>query len=229
MEAFDVFGCPMPRREERERVVVHLANMWGLHKDLTIKRLMCSKPELKLTETTMQIGRVQLTRSLLNSEIKDFEMPAFTLRLMERLAVCVSQNDPVLLVGETGVGKTTIVQKLAEHVGSKLIVQNLNVQSEIGDLVGSIKPLRMRQLARGVYDEFLNLFPTRFKKDSNVRFLTAMAVAMQKGQWKRLCKGFVTFSEFALTGKRPSKGGTSTTPRKSPRKSPRKTKKAKRT
>ena len=85
MEAFDVFGCPMPRREERERLVVHLANMWGLHKDLTIKRLMCSKPELKLTETTMQIGRVQLTRSLLNSEIKDFEMPAFTLRLMERL------------------------------------------------------------------------------------------------------------------------------------------------
>jgi len=159
VEAFDVFACPLSRREERERLVVHLANMWGLDPELTQKRLMCGKPELALTENSMQIGRVQLTRSIAKEQkIEGFEMPAFTLRLMERLAVCVSQNDPVLLVGETGVGKTTIIQKLAEHIGARLVVQNLNVQSEVGDLLGSIKPLRMRQLARAVYVVGASLF-----------------------------------------------------------------------
>ena len=37
--------------------------------------------------------------------------------LLERVAVSVSNNEPVLLVGETGVGKTSSVQYLAQQLG----------------------------------------------------------------------------------------------------------------
>ena len=39
------------------------------------------------------------------------------MRSMEAVAVAASQQEPVLLVGETGTGKTTLVQHLAEQVG----------------------------------------------------------------------------------------------------------------
>lgn len=38
--------------------------------------------------------------------------------LMEQLAVCVSKGEPVLLVGETGTGKTSTVQYLAHITGN---------------------------------------------------------------------------------------------------------------
>ena len=40
--------------------------------------------------------------------------------LLERVAVCVSNSEPVLLVGETGTGKTSSVQYLAEQLGKIL-------------------------------------------------------------------------------------------------------------
>lgn len=38
--------------------------------------------------------------------------------LIEQLAVCVSKGEPVLLVGETGTGKTSTVQYLAHITGN---------------------------------------------------------------------------------------------------------------
>ncbi len=37
------------------------------------------------------------------------------MRSMEAVAVAASQQEPMLLVGETGTGKTTLVQRLAEQ------------------------------------------------------------------------------------------------------------------
>lgn len=56
--------------------------------------------------------------------------------LLERLAVCLSLNEPALIVGETGTGKTTTIQLLANHTGHKLVVINMNQQSDSSDLLG---------------------------------------------------------------------------------------------
>jgi midasin len=37
--------------------------------------------------------------------------------MMERVAVALARNEPVLLVGETGTGKTTLVSQLAALTG----------------------------------------------------------------------------------------------------------------
>jgi midasin len=56
--------------------------------------------------------------------------------LLERVAVCISLCEPVLLVGETGTGKTSTLQLLAKHTEQKLIVINMNQQSDSADLLG---------------------------------------------------------------------------------------------
>lgn len=56
--------------------------------------------------------------------------------LLERLAVCVESNEPVLLNGETGIGKTKIIQQLARYVNVDLQVVNMSLDSDAADLIG---------------------------------------------------------------------------------------------
>lgn len=45
-----------------------------------------------------------------------------SLHVLEKIACSVRFNEPVLLVGETGTGKTTLVQNLAMMLGQRLTV-----------------------------------------------------------------------------------------------------------
>lgn len=58
---------------------------------------------------------------------RPFAYTGHSMRNLERIAVCVQQQEPVLLVGETGTGKTTLVQYLAEQVSMPLIVMVSNL------------------------------------------------------------------------------------------------------
>lgn len=58
--------------------------------------------------------------------------------LLERVSVCLSLQEPVLLVGETGTGKTSTLQLLAHHTGNTLVVLNMNQQSDSADLLGGL-------------------------------------------------------------------------------------------
>lgn len=51
-------------------------------------------------------------------------------------------------VGETGCGKTALVQRLAQGTGRELVVQNLSLQTDGADLLGGFRPVELRQLAQ---------------------------------------------------------------------------------
>lgn len=56
--------------------------------------------------------------------------------LIEKICCCLDNNEPVLMVGETGCGKTTVLQYVAKTLGRNLIVINMNQQSDTADLLG---------------------------------------------------------------------------------------------
>ena len=71
---------------------------------------------------------------------------------MRRLYVLVAQalknKEPVLLVGETGSGKTTICQVIANLMKTDLHIVNAHQNMETGDLIGAQRPLRNRVVAK---------------------------------------------------------------------------------
>ena len=79
------------------------------------------------------------------------------MQVLEAVAAAVAHKEPVLLTGETGTGKTSMVQHLAGQVGAKMVVVNLNQQSETGDLLGGFKPVEVRVLAQELMDDLMVL------------------------------------------------------------------------
>jgi midasin len=63
-------------------------------------------------------------------------------RLALLTALAYSFNEPFLLVGETGLGKTTICQILAMLNSKRLHIINCHMHSEAADFLGSIRPVR---------------------------------------------------------------------------------------
>ncbi|KAJ1343425.1 hypothetical protein BSLG_002014 [Batrachochytrium salamandrivorans] len=138
-------------------------------------------------------GRVVLP--IFDAKIASARHPPFaptapSLRLIERLAVAVSLCEPILLVGETGTGKTTVVQHLASHVGSKLTVINMSQQSDSTDLLGGFKPVDALLLAAKVREEFESLFSRTFSVKNNSAFLASVQKAFIRRNWHQLSIGF---------------------------------------
>ncbi|RDW90419.1 AAA family ATPase midasin [Aspergillus mulundensis] len=108
------------------------------------------------------------------------------LKLMEQVAASVEMAEPVLLVGETGIGKTTVIQHFATLMRQKLTVVNLSQQSESSDLLGGFKPVNIRTMAIPMFDEFNSLFELTFSAKKNQKFLSSIAKNVASGNWVRL-------------------------------------------
>lgn len=65
---------------------------------------------------------------------------------MQRLFVLIARalrfNEPVLLVGETGCGKTSVCQLFAEALSRTLRTVNCHQNTETADLIGGLRPIR---------------------------------------------------------------------------------------
>ncbi|GFR41366.1 hypothetical protein Agub_g2049, partial [Astrephomene gubernaculifera] len=68
--------------------------------------------------------------------------------LVER---CLRHGEPVLLVGETGTGKTTVCQLLALMRKQHLHILNCNQHTETSDFLGGFRPTRGRERALGQF------------------------------------------------------------------------------
>ncbi|CAF1902173.1 unnamed protein product [Brassica napus] len=116
------------------------------------------KPPIQELSKTLKIGRVSLPLGETASHDRSrFVETRTSTRLLEKIARSVEYNEPVLLVGETGTGKTTLVQNLAQWIGQKLTVLNLSQQSDIVDLLGGFKPIDAKLMCKMLYNEFIEL------------------------------------------------------------------------
>lgn len=65
-------------------------------------------------------------------------------RLYFLIAASLQRHEPVLLVGETGAGKTSVCQALAHALGRGLHIVGCHQNTETADLLGGQRPLRNR-------------------------------------------------------------------------------------
>ncbi|KAI8971571.1 P-loop containing nucleoside triphosphate hydrolase protein [Mycotypha africana] len=195
-EANDCFCGMIPDYNVWVTVLQTLGRPLQISEELVRNYVDQYKPAFDVNDTNIRIGRVNLSaiaasgkqkqkQSLVKREKKrPFATTGHALRLMERIAVCIHLTEPVLLVGETGTGKTTVVQHLADMMNQSLIVVNLSQQSDSSDLLGGFKPVDAKVLAIPLKEDFERLFEKTFSVKKNVKFLDMARKTFVHQKWK---------------------------------------------
>ncbi|RNF26019.1 putative dynein heavy chain [Trypanosoma conorhini] len=200
-EAFDCILAGYPEGNALSSATELLADAMGISSNVAESLVKENRPEMSLTREYITVGRVTLPLFLSTTTEREtrvaFAATKHAMSLLERIAVAVDAKENVLLAGETGVGKTFIVQYLADQLGQKLIVHNLNQQTDTSDFMGGWKPLDVAVAARDAYHKFVELFSQTFTASRNVQFLDSLQAAVRKCSWvavvKQILKGFNSF------------------------------------
>jgi midasin len=200
LEARDVFfGAASLTTASRTRATT-IAVIVAEHLGLTQEKrdwLLCHHVPDVVNETDsngrttgLRLGRIGLSARTTNSDILPLSTRPFVIHrpaasLMSRIATCISMGEPVLLTGETGTGKTSIITHLAALLHRPLISVNLSQQTESSDLLGSFKPIDARVPGSELQLQFLDLFRSTFSQKRNVKFEESTWKAVKEGKWKR--------------------------------------------
>lgn len=205
--AVDLFCSHLTHGQMKRKLIVNIGAKLGII--MSRCEYLCDKykPDVCVTDTEISIGRTKLHRfaglmgekvhaskkrkidpyvnvyQKMNEKVPTFSFTRIANGILERIAVCVEQNEPILLVGETGVGKTSSVQYLAYQTNHKLIVVNMNNQSDVSDLVGGFKPVDLTYALKPLRIEFEFLMIETFKS-SNEAFFNALSGVFKNCNYK---------------------------------------------
>ncbi|XP_055380261.1 midasin [Condylostylus longicornis] len=155
---------------------------------------MVNKKRLKLGENTEKEISVQITKKA-NKQSDVFAFTRISVCLLEKVAVCINQNEPVLLVGETGVGKTSCIHYLAKQTNHDLVVINMNNQSDVSDLMGGFRPVDLSYVMMPLRMEFENLFRKTFNEIKNEKFLSNISICYNQGNFDIIIKLILKITE----------------------------------
>lgn len=192
IEAIDCFASNLQTTGAKEIVVGTIAEKMQVPMGRARIFLDGHIPAFQDSDKFLSIGRAKLIKrretglKRRNGKERPFARTGHALRLLEQIAVAVRLAEPVLLVGETGTGKTTAVQQLADILRYKLNVINLSQQTESGDLLGGYKPVDVRTLAVPLKDTFEELFEQTFSIKRNAHYIEMLNKFFSKQQWTRV-------------------------------------------
>ena len=86
----------------------------------------------------------------------------------------IINNNNILLVGETGVGKTRMIQNLAKLMNIKINVINMSQSSDEGDLLGGFKPVSTKNFLKKYFDKILKILSDNFNSEKNQLFIQSL-------------------------------------------------------
>ncbi|KAJ6585296.1 midasin nuclear AAA ATPase [Mycena capillaripes] len=199
LEARDVFfgagTTTASARAHIDSIALVIAQHLGLEPERSAWVLTGRTPEFEIEKDVnarplaIRVGRTRLSARPVKAEIlaptRPFAMHRPAVLLLSRIATAVSIGEPVLLTGETGTGKTSVVTHLASLLRRPLISLNLSHQTESADLVGGFKPIDARIPGSVLYERFLELFGGTFSRRKNEKFEAEVRKAVGEGKWKR--------------------------------------------
>ncbi|ORZ38563.1 hypothetical protein BCR44DRAFT_1497173 [Catenaria anguillulae PL171] len=169
-EAIDVFVCMIPSMELRRRVVEVLGEALDVGEVKGAGWSTTDEAKFHAGRASLTITRTASLRSTGHSH--PFATTAHAKRLLERIAVAVDFAEPVLLVGETGTGKTTVVQHLA-------------------------RPANVAAMVAPLIEEFYPLFGATFSVKKNAKFLDLVKRAQVKSKYEGLVTLFAQACKMA--------------------------------
>jgi len=186
LEAIDCFAAMVPTPSGRRSIIERIGTEMGFPYERVCLYIESHSPALQDESHSLRVGRMTVPKKP-GSTRRNPRLFAYTShakKLLEQLAVAVTHREPLLLVGETGTGKTTIVQHLADLLHHRLIVVNVSQQTESSDLLGGFKPVEPRTVAVGLKEMFEALFERTFSIKRNEAFLARIAKAYSQQKWK---------------------------------------------
>uniref|UniRef100_A0A0K0EEP4 Midasin n=1 Tax=Strongyloides stercoralis TaxID=6248 RepID=A0A0K0EEP4_STRER len=174
MELIDVWVLFVDKKE----IVFELGKLIAGYLAVTVDQLHhvlnIRKPTVEISKNDITIGRVHLPKQkeeIVKKKHCSYGMTKDLCQLMERIAVCIDNEEPILLTGETGVGKTSGIQTIAMHLNANLKVVNLSQHSESSDLIGGYKPVSPMTLLLPIRESFLELMKKCFDIEKNQKFI----------------------------------------------------------
>lgn len=202
--AIDIFCCSYSDLNERLQLAQNVCTHLGIIDEKA--KYFCNnyQPTLQMSfdlgEASLKVGRGKLVKQNVENLVYDnnFCFTRSSACLLERITCCVNLKEPVLLVGETGTGKTSTVQFIANRIGQKLIVINMNQQSDSADLLGGYKPVDMKIIIAPLKREFELAFCSFFNPSSNKKFLSNLNYCFNEQQYGMLVKLMKKSCEAAL-------------------------------
>ena len=186
-DAVDIFARFIPDQGIRLALAKEIAFTLNISKERALYFTETHKPSVSLKAAGLQVGRVLVPVTPSDSAHSPpgsvFSITRHAASLLEAVARAVTSCEPVLLVGETGVGKTTSVQFLAEKTGRRLRVINMNQQSDSADLLGGFKPLSLQRSLHKLREQFTQLFCQTFSTSNNAKFLGHLDTCFNEKRW----------------------------------------------
>uniref|UniRef100_A0A8C2Y6E0 Midasin n=1 Tax=Coturnix japonica TaxID=93934 RepID=A0A8C2Y6E0_COTJA len=187
-EALDCFTAMLSNQGSRLKMAKVIGSKLNISKKKVEFFCELFKPEILVQEQEVSVGRVHLMKKQTLALTQTFAATRPSAVLIEQLAVCVVKGEPVLLVGETGTGKTSTVQYLAHITGHHLRVINMNQQSDTADLLGGYKPVDNKLIWLPLRESFEELFYQTFSRKKNQTFLGHIQTCYRQKRWHDLLK-----------------------------------------
>ena len=169
---------------------------------LTVKEVLQKHCRVTLDMAGLYDRGSQETQQLLSQQIAacvegkhELATLAWTASLKRLVTIvrrCVANKEPVLLVGETGCGKTTVCQLLASVVGQTLRVINCHQHSETSDFLGGLRPVRGKEQRESELIAQLQAF---LKACSTAHPLLLSPEALDKTSRGKVAEQMVVFTE----------------------------------
>ncbi|KAG6810904.1 hypothetical protein H0H92_009865 [Tricholoma furcatifolium] len=200
LEARDVFfgagSLTASARAHTESIAQIIADHLGLDPERRTWILNGRVPEFGLekdvngTVTAVRVARTYLPAratklGISQAPTRPFAMHKPAVVLLSRIATAVALSEPVLLTGETGTGKTSVVTHLSSLLRRPLISLNLSHQTESSDLLGGFKPVDARIPGAALQQRFLDLFGGTFSRRKNEKFEVEVRKAVAEAKWRR--------------------------------------------
>lgn len=188
-DGIDIFCCAHSDFEICLKLARVISTQLGIISEKADYFLKQHKPTISVGDSDFKTSRATIGRNL--SQITGNARFCFTrcaANLLERTMCCVVLGEPVLFVGETGTGKTTTVQYLADMIGQKLLVINMNQQSDSADLLGGFKPVEMKHIVAPLKNEFEALFQDFYDVEQNRKFLKNVNYCFNEQKWSYFVK-----------------------------------------